>query len=248
MPRLHHHDPDADPEMDKNKVLPLTPLQYAHLKNWGEDKFVTGSAPAPEFLSEALDRIALEACSGGAFYPGMEVPRIMRNAAIYDDKFALRLKAKPGAGGAQWDEPANASDPDTQGFPGLVPGQITEGLAVPWQADFYQCQQEENLAWWPATRPDHVLLGQPTRAVDSLSEDMHRWDAGVHVQGDEPTSMKNMVDKWQELGVVTRQKFTPSPAQPPKPWDAAYSADAVPEAGTMAYYYYAESDRTLPRP
>src|SRR5262249_46366663 len=59
-------------------VLPLTPTQYKIMRAWAEGDFdsVLGAEPAPggeELLPDALDRMALEACVGGAFYPGIEV-------------------------------------------------------------------------------------------------------------------------------------------------------------------------------
>jgi hypothetical protein len=234
MPRLHDHDPDyTDPKKDMQLVLPMTSVQYAHFKNWAKGKFVNGTATEPEFLCEALDRIALEACSGGAFYPGMEVPCIVRNKKIYSVPFRF----KHDAGG----NPLAAKDPDAAGFAGLVPGQVTEGLAVPWQADFYACQMELDNAWWPATRPDHVLQKVPERPVDSQSEDMLRWDAKI---GNE----KDMVDKWQRLGIATKVEAVPADDDEAKKLEK-YGADVEvdPVGGKKRYYFYIEKERELPR-
>ena len=46
------------------------------------------------------------------------------------------------------------------------PGAITQGNALPWQADFLLCRDdsedpqhgESALAWWPAQRPDKVFV------------------------------------------------------------------------------------------
>src|SRR5258708_24188832 len=35
----------------------------------------------------------------------------------------------------------------------VEPGDVTKWMAVPWQADFYEC----NTHWWPAQRPDDVV-------------------------------------------------------------------------------------------
>jgi hypothetical protein len=199
-------------------VLPLTPLQYVHFKNWAENNFVP-SSPRQEFVCEALTRIALAACSGGAFYPGIETPRIMRGKGqlpdatvddIYHDVFPFRI---------DWTS--------------VRPGDITAGLAVPWQADFYECSMERDNAWWPVTRPDHVLVEQPTRPVDSISEEMYVWSECVR-------SPENMIDFWSHLGVVRRQRVAPEKV----PTNAAAlkefrssNYDEVSDANQITYYY-----------
>lgn len=224
MPRLFNHNYEFDPR-GVGKTLPLTPIQYAHFRNWADGKFISGAPVENEFLCDALTRVALEACSGGAFYPGMEAPRIMRGPAqdpnqpdIYRDENTLPMRIDPQK---------------------VQPGGITQGLAVPWQADFYECQMERDNAWWPATRPDHVLLSEPARAVDSQSEDMKRWDAGV-------ADKKDMVNHWHQLGIVKK-----TPAQQANPQKMGADAEVDPVAGIMKYYFYLEDERdkqNFPRP
>ena len=132
MPRLH--DDDYNP----NEVLPLTPVQYRHMANWADGNF-TNAPTYGEFLCEAMDRIALEGCSGGPLYPGMEVPRIVKDKRKYIAPFRF--------------DPAK-----------VKPGDVTKGLAVPWQADFFACQMDGDNAWWPATRPDKVIVWKKTKS------------------------------------------------------------------------------------
>ena len=64
MPRLHDENNDS-------RVLPVTTVQYTMLQRWAAGNF-TGdlqNPPTPPLLPDALDRAALESCSGGAFYP-----------------------------------------------------------------------------------------------------------------------------------------------------------------------------------
>jgi hypothetical protein len=203
MPRLHDHQ-NSDYGM-----LPLTQIQYDHVKHWADGNFVADAGAKAEWLVDAVNRIALEACSGGAFYPGMETPRIMR------DKVAMYVKPFPRL--------------DTAA---LKPGEITSGLAVPWQADFFDCQDDGYAAWWPATRPDQVFTEAPQRVVDSQPEEMSRWDDGV-------STRKDMVEKWEKLGIVRRTRVDPLQL-PPK---ARPSLDTEPD-GTFAYF---EWERVLPR-
>src|SRR4029453_16159277 len=75
----------------------------------------------------------------------------------------------------------------------LKPGDITKQMSVPWQADFFACQYDSPLAWWPANRPDDVIPeGQATYKVWASNSD--------------PTTLvkssKEMVEHWHKLGFV----------------------------------------------
>lgn len=144
MPRLHD-DSTGD------AVLPLTRTQYAALEKWAAGHFVADldAPPAPESLPDALDRVALQACSGGPFFPGIEAGRITRDPRIYSEPFRLNADL-------------------------LEPGQITAGNAVPWQADYQACEWEPHgfIGWWPAQRPDHV------RPEDNPTV-FENWDRGI---------------------------------------------------------------------
>jgi hypothetical protein len=67
----------------------------------------------------ALDKATLLPCVGGPFFPGIEMTYIAADKSLYAGPFRLD--------------------------PALPPGAITRWMAVPWQADFYQCAQH----WWP---------------------------------------------------------------------------------------------------
>jgi hypothetical protein len=150
MPRLHDSSYGAFP----GAVLRLTPTQYTVLKRWAAGQFVNDlDAPtaAGELLPDALDRVALEACSGGPFFPGIEVGRVMADPATYREAFRVDSAAHP-------------------------PGQLTAGNAVPWQADFLACSvdAQPQLGWWPAQRPYQVL----TRADAETTQFWHRGVTG----------------------------------------------------------------------
>lgn len=210
MPRLH------DDDNNDNAVLPLTRIQYGHMKNWAHGAF-TNTDPADtaangggEFVCEAMDRIALEACSGGPFYPGMELPRIARD----EDKYIAPFRFDPK----------------------IEPGVVTQGLAVPWQADFFKCQMDGDNGWWPATRPDKVIVLKQGDALnpkimsDVMSEHMEEWDNNV-------ADMNDMVGKWHQLGIVKRVKVEK---------DAPPIAEGYQGPG-MSGYLYVEDERTLAR-
>jgi len=204
MPRLH------DDDSNSNAVLPLTQIQYRHMANWAKGNGNFQNAPAyGEFLCDATDRVALEACSGGPFYPGMEVPRIMKDGSKYIAPFRFNPAA-------------------------VKAGDITAGLAVPWQADFFECQMDGDNGWWPATRPDKVIVEQqvdPKIMSDVMSEHMEEWDNNV-------ADMDEMVLYWQELGIVKRVPVDPAPRiADPDPGSAS------PTAG----FLYIEDERTRDR-
>jgi hypothetical protein len=64
-------------------------------------------------------------------------------------------------------------------------------MAVPWQADFYDCSQEGALAWWPAQRPDDVFV--------SGGESQVSWTREL------VGNQMGMVKKWHRLGFVVRK-------------------------------------------
>ncbi len=115
---------------------PLTKTQYNAMKKWKDGNFandwVAPPAPTTQISPAGLDRAALEACVGGAFFPGIEGSWMLRDTYAYSEPFRL-----------------------DQTF--LGPGDVTKQMAVPWQTDFYDCSIDGNLAWWPAARPDDVI-------------------------------------------------------------------------------------------
>jgi hypothetical protein len=158
-------------------VLPLTATQYQIIVAWAdghfENDFDRGETQT-EPLPDALDRVSLENCVGGPFYPGIEVNRfVVTDPARFEPDAAFRLSHEK-----------------------VRPGEVTQQNALPWQADFLICRWEEfegvrprRLAWWPGSRPDDVLT-----TIDST--EMVPWDRGL---GGE---FQDMVDKWDRLGLV----------------------------------------------
>ncbi|TYB44171.1 LodA/GoxA family CTQ-dependent oxidase [Actinomadura chibensis] len=139
----------------------LTPRQYEIMKKWREGTFENDwkaewGNDRPPFASfpitpDGLDRAALHACVGAAFYPGIEGGR-----------FLIEKKdGKP----KNWKTPY----PRLRFAAHVKPGDVTARMAVPWQADFYACGP----VWWPAPRPNEVVPRNKTNYVD--------WDRNVAV-------------------------------------------------------------------
>lgn len=126
-----------------DKGLTFTPSMYEMLRRWSIGEYIddwTGQPPEPsaEITPEGLDFAALENCSGGGFYPGIEAGWMMRDTLQYIQPFRL--------------------DPTT-----LSAGDISRQMAVPWQADFYKCTTTpgdggRRVGWWPQQRPDDVFV------------------------------------------------------------------------------------------
>ena len=99
----------------------LTQVQYDHMSRWDagtySDDWSGVPTPAPNISPDGLDRAALEACVGGAFYPGIE------------------------AGGRNPSErpllnPSNFTGPLRVDHSTLSAGDLTEVMALPWQGRF----------------------------------------------------------------------------------------------------------------
>jgi hypothetical protein len=190
-----------------NTWLYLLESQYAKLEQWAKGNFRPDwgePAPTPPLFDSialaeqphALDRAALEYCVGGAFFPGIETTYIARYPDWYAEPF--RFKSEH-----------------------FEPGDMTKRMAVPWQADFFECE----VHWWPAQRPDDVLNEAAfERGLELFAEDTRngtlavslpdriRWDRGV---GDrlrlppEPAGTRqpragdnDMVVQWKRMGFV----------------------------------------------
>jgi hypothetical protein len=149
---------------------PLTRLQYEIMKKWSAGRFVNDWKAKPKretrLTPENLDRASLEACVGGAFFPGIEASWLLRDSYKFIEPFRL--------------DPAQREA-----------GDVTKQMAVPWQADFTDCTQEDELAWWPGQRPDDVF---PERGGAQVS-----WIRGI-VSGP-----ADMVSAWHRLGFVIRK-------------------------------------------
>jgi hypothetical protein len=140
------------------------------MKNWNAGNFTDDWSgppkPATDITPHGLDRAALESCVGGAFYPGIEASWLLRDVYTFSEPFRLDATS-------------------------LQPGDISKQMAVPWQADFYDCIQDGELAWWPAQRPDDVYpeSGGPQQP----------W-IRKHVN-----SVSDMVKNWYKLGFVVKK-------------------------------------------
>lgn len=216
MPRLGGNDSDLPETIgDENgadRWASLTQLQHDRLKKWSEGKFVTGEKvkvyksfddiPLAE-QPHALTFAALEWSVGAPLYPGIECFWVAEFGEMYDlgQPFSYRFGEK------------------------AQPGNLTRGLALPWQADFYMC----NTHWWPAVRPDDVVTEEYfTQVQQSFQHELHniplnltnrrRWDDGLDRRpelNDDRYGNSEMVRKWFKLGFVSSINYGPQSEKVP---------------------------------
>ena len=123
-----------------NQWLALTNHQLEKFQHWVNGNFVPGvlADAAGQYIDlpgnqtvpvpDQLDIAALQPTVGGGFHPGIELTYLMAQPVFFDSPFRF------------------AED--------TVPGSIAGYMSVPWQGDFWSC----NISWWPALRPDIVVL------------------------------------------------------------------------------------------
>ncbi|HEX8492032.1 MAG TPA: LodA/GoxA family CTQ-dependent oxidase [Pyrinomonadaceae bacterium] len=184
-----------DDENTINGRTILTPTQYEIMKRWADSNWVDPQvqSPPPFENPEDLTRAALQACLGGALYPGIEVGRFLRDVCDYTEPFRINH---------------DFIMPD--GIK-IEAGDVTKSMANPWQADFFMCRAlvsevnpyNHTYAWWPAQRPDEVF-----RDIDS--EKLVLWPGGDEEDTYSILSIgkgegrEEMTQKWHQLGFVVK--------------------------------------------
>ncbi len=184
--------------------LTLTRTQFALLAKWRSGQFVAdwlGEPPvpaAPTISPEGLDRAALEACVGGAFYPGIEAGWLIRQRRVFAEPFRIRHHAV-------------LSSHPVFGDLKIEAGFVSQQMAVPWQADFADCARDADFdangnsvpgikfAWWPGQRPDEVFPENGAQAMVAWARGI---DLGGHQTG--PDRHLRMVKDWSTRGFVVR--------------------------------------------
>jgi hypothetical protein len=160
---------DGDLEAGKlpaaNSLFSLTRVQYAVLREWAAGNFENdwpGAEPqtvsAADPTPDQLDKAAADNSVGGPFYPGIDCSWLIRTPELYVAPFRFRIPPQPAA--------EVTDGPLKIGALEFRPGFFSQQMALPWQADFYDCQKERNedqlgneyyFMWWTAHRPDDVF-------------------------------------------------------------------------------------------
>ncbi|NEO99914.1 MAG: hypothetical protein F6K58_14785 [Symploca sp. SIO2E9] len=177
------------------KFLALTETQYFLLEKW----FNLTAEPTPNGYKYPLsdkDRASIGNVVGLPQAPGIEVTWTTQNQAIYEEKvdcqiiadtlYQIRIKHSSDAPLTSLTPDRDETNPNDQnyGTGGCEPGDLTKRMAIPWQADFYNCSiqlinytdpnlnkvldEDANLVperptyyayWWPPQAPWNVING-----------------------------------------------------------------------------------------
>ncbi|MCE7995456.1 MAG: hypothetical protein HEP71_25990 [Roseivirga sp.] len=207
--------------------LPITPTQYARLKEWAKGNFTTGSPAAPKpfdkmSLAEqlnALNQAPLEECLGGPFHPGIELTWPLRQKIMWEKPYRLKMVKEGQATQLDFGPVLNPGAALGPKGPLSVsgPGALTRWLGVPWQTDEASCLSGYTTSYylplpsfWAARVPNQVLSEDSYRRMEDgnlniaqrlkhfdLRQDWLR-DFGTVYQ----TRINDMVADWHELGII----------------------------------------------
>jgi L-lysine 6-oxidase len=168
------------------KFMALNPTQYHLLRQWAEGKFVDDYKNDWASWASPLDIATAGNVVGEPMAPGIEVTWTMRNPDVLQKWDPFRIKVAPGR-----NFKLSPDRDETTKRDGCEPGDLTKRMAVPWQADFFDCTVQDvnfttpksnktvsnlNLIplaptfyayWWPAQSPFNVYSGAMT-AVEQL--------------------------------------------------------------------------------
>jgi L-Lysine epsilon oxidase N-terminal/L-lysine epsilon oxidase C-terminal domain len=190
-------------EPTPNSLFSVTRIQYAMLREWAAGNFINdwpGTLPQPvpkaDPTPDELDRAALENSVGGPFFPGIEVSWLIRVKEVYSEPFRFKLLRIP-----EDEQKPNALKVGALEF---GPGFFSQQMALPWQADFYECHKEQHddtdgnayyYMWWTAQRPDDTY--------PSGKKTQERWTRSLNVGDDDDERFNRMQESWDTLKFVT---------------------------------------------
>ena len=204
-----------------DKFLTLTETQYFFLSQWAAGKFTTTAPPEQDSVLK-LSEASVGNCVGGPFCPGIEVTWSTRNPNIYSGLYIPRHRHDE-----QWyaQQGLDPYEDETADKDGCEPGDLTKRMAIPWQADFFQCSiQFINFTnpkinkgsgipqppsyyayWWPPQSPWQVMTGD----LDIADQDAAGTPAGYQVLFSRGiNTFAQMVSSWYYMGFVVNQATT----------------------------------------
>lgn len=190
-----------------SKFLTITPTQFFFIQQWAAGK----ATDAPARVAPGLDAAVLANAVGGPFCPGIEATWVMRNPALYAAPWRVLVQPSP----------TGTSFHPTVGD-GSQPGDLTQRMAIPWQADFQQCSTQSvsvadtgtnvgadgepaeptfTTLWWPAQAPSAIYRAAGREQPALWARD----DVG------RPLSALDMTTAWAQLGFVLNQGSATKP-------------------------------------
>ena len=204
-----------------DKFLTLTETQYFLLGQWAAGKFDTRAHD--DLGLNPLDRATVGNAVGSPMCPGIEVTWSTRNPAIYAAPYRIK-QAHDEAYYARYGLSTTADECEGGG---CEPGDLTKRMAIPWQADFFQCTaQFINFTdptanteggipkpptfyayWWPPQSPMYVMSPIMTAAEQVLAGIPSGFQVyfarGIN-------SFAEMITAWSYLGFIANRNTAPS--------------------------------------
>jgi len=224
------------PAQSARQWMAVLELQYRWLRQWAAGDFdadwPSGGLIYPSALEDlpideqpaALDRAALDECTGGPFHPGCEMTWPMRVLSLYAAPF--RLKRRSGTEPDWGDIMTSMTALSSNGpLSASAAGDLTRWMAVPWQTDTSSClsayepEIDQFLpSFWPARVPNDVLtMDRYQKILDSAAAEGDKqaafatrlkWLRGL--PPDDVSRINAFVTLWSELGVISRQAGPPN--------------------------------------
>jgi len=161
----------------------LRPFQYQQMQAWSQGNFTndwpaSGQPTGPTVITpEGLTQAALENCIGAPFFPGIEATTSVEAFRPTTPEPPITPPVLPYTEAFRFDQT------------NMQPGDVTKGMARPWQADFAACTGSSGSQWWPSARPVYVYTQQGSNNTTD-------WTNGLIGSG------LDMVDNWFRLGFI----------------------------------------------
>lgn len=208
---------------DIEKFLTLNQTQYFLLSQWAAGKFVNDPAYKPYPGACPATVAAVGNCVGLPMCPGIEVTWTVQNPTIYAKPYHI---AQFGGERSYQADGLTPGRDEAEGG-GCEPGDLSKRMAIPWQADFFNCTvQYVNFTdptinkvdgmplpptyysyWWPPQAPWDVITGDLTANAQALAHT----PAGLQVNYARGiNSYVQMITEWSYLGFIRNQNSGPS--------------------------------------
>jgi L-lysine 6-oxidase len=205
-----------------DKFLALTETQYFLLQQWVKGKF-SNDPGLPQNIVAEMTQGSVGNCVGGPFCPGIEVTWSVRNQNIYSGPFEIKQRHDEAW---YFEKGLNPNEDETESNLGCEPGDMTKRMAIPWQADFFQCSiqfinftnPKVNKAdgiplpptyysyWWPPQSPWQVMTGDLTPEEQALAGTPSGFQVlfsrGIN-------TFSEMISYWYYMGFVVNQMRGP---------------------------------------
>jgi len=209
--------------------LPITQTQYNRLKKWSKGNFTTGELETKKVFEDltleeqidSLNQAPLEECLGGPFHPGIELTWPMRVKQMWKAPYRLNVVEKGENTvlnfGPLLSPQIALSEKGPLSKSG--PGSLTRWLGVPWQTDEASCLSGYNPStylpipsFWAARVPNQVLSEDSFERLNDVNVNIgqrlkhfdYRQDWLRDLGTQYLVKINNMVDKWHNLGIVTK--------------------------------------------